>query len=176
MSQEQTVSTEEVLAEVAEATAEQPAKKVRRAKHDADGQVLEMPKKEKKPKEPKSYPQWNEDGTPMLDENGERVMGPEKMKKPKVAKQPKLDENGNPIPRRERTVMLDSQVLIVTDAGREASAKFREGTKRRANFDAITPGITVGEYFEKTGGRKETATFLIWYIGQGYVELGGDAE
>jgi hypothetical protein len=136
-----------------------------------------MPKKERKPKAPKLYPQFAEDGTPLLNEDGTPVMGETKPpKKEKAPKAPRVDADGNPLPRKERTVMLDSQELIVTPAGLEASAKFREGSKRHTNFVAITPGMTVGEYFEATGGRKETATFLIWYISQGYVELGGNAE
>jgi len=56
----------------------------------------------------KTYPQFNEDGTKMLDSEGKEVWGPVKMTKPKKAKVVEyqkdengndiLDEAGNPIP------------------------------------------------------------------------------
>lgn len=113
-----------------------------------------VPRTPKEPKE-KLYVQWNEDGTPKLDADGNRVKGPVKMAKPKVAR-----EGGG-----SRTVLPDDAVLKLTDKANT----FREGTKRHQNFAVIKDGMTVGEYFTAAGPRGETATFLIWYIKEGFV-------
>lgn len=116
-----------------------------------------VPRTPKEPKE-KTYVQWNEDGTPMLDAEGNRVKGPVKMAKPKVAR-----EGGGG----SRTVLPDDAVLILTDKANT----FREGTKRHQNFAVIKDGMTVAEYFAAAGPRGETATFLIWYIKEGFVAV-----
>jgi len=100
-----------------------------------------------------------------------------KERKPKEPKAPKLDADGNPIPSTPRNYIRDDQTLHVTDAGVEAGAKFREGTKRSDNFKAIKDGMTAGDYFASVeGGRATVGTFLTWYVAQGYVEVGGNTE
>lgn len=98
-----------------------------------------------------------------------------KERKPKEPKAPKLDADGNPIPSTPRNYIRDDQTLHITDAGVEAGAKFREGTKRSDNFKAIKDGMTAGNYFASVeGGRATVGTFLTWYVAQGYVEVGGN--
>lgn len=98
-----------------------------------------------------------------------------KERKPKEPKAPKLDADGNPIPSTPRNYIRDDQTLHITDAGVEAGAKFREGTKRSDNFKAIKDGMTAGDYFASVeGGRGAVGTFLTWYVAQGYVEVGGN--
>jgi hypothetical protein len=98
-----------------------------------------------------------------------------KERKPKEPKAPKLDKDGNPIAPKARNAVRDDQTLHITDKGVEA--KFREGTKRHENFAAIKDGMTAKEYFEKVeGGRASVGTFLVWYINEGYVEVGGNTE
>ena len=98
-----------------------------------------------------------------------------KERKPKEPKAPKLDADGNPIPSTPRNFIRDDQTLHITDAGVEAGAKFREGTKRSDNFKAIKDGMTAGDYFASVeGGRATVGTFLTWYVAQGYVEVGGN--
>lgn len=90
--------------------------------------------------------------------------------KPKKKRQPKLDEDGNPIPKRSYTI-LPSQTLHKTEKAAEVA--YREGTKRRNYFDAIEDGMTVEAYQEKIG--KEWRSFLVWYVEEaGVVELRGD--
>lgn len=102
---------------------------------------------------------------------------PKKERKPKEPKAPKLDADGNPIPSTPRNYIRDDQTLHITDAGVEAGAKFREGTKRSDNFKAIKDGMTAGDYFASVeGGRATVGTFLTWYVAQGYVEVGGNTE
>jgi hypothetical protein len=106
--------------------------------------------------------------------DGEVPAEPKKERKPKA---PKLDADGNPIAPKSRNFIRDDQTLHITDAGVEAGAKFREGTKRHANFHAIQDGMTAKDYFDKVeGGRAEVGTFLTWYVAQGYVEVGGNTE
>jgi len=161
-------SVEEVLAEAQAVAA--AGKKERKPKEDASTGASAAPKerKQKEPKAPKLYPQWNEDGTPLLDAEGNHVHGETKMKKPKAPKQPKLDENGNPIERSAPTRLSENLKLRFTELG--AGTTFRAGTKRGDNYAAIKEGMTVGEYFEKNGGRGVVATFLLWYIKEGLVE------
>lgn len=160
-----TPSVEQVLAEAAkEVEAAGKAPKERKPKADAKPRTPKEPKEKK----PKLYKQWNEDGTPQLDAEGNQVMGETKMLKPRVPKQPKLDADGNPIARSAKTSIPDGATLSKTDK----EAKFREGTSRHTNYHIITDGMTAKEYFEKTGGRAVTSTFLVWYIKEGYVALG----
>lgn len=130
----ETVSTEQVLAEVQEAVGgEVPqVKKVRVAKHDPEGgQLLEKPKKEKKPKEPKLYAQLNEDGSPQLNEDGTPVMGETKPKKVKVPKEPG-----------ERRTAFDKAATITLKV--EANPK-RAGSAAYERFALYTTGMTVAE-------------------------------
>ena len=157
-----TPTVDQVLAEAAKEV--EAAGKVRKPKADAKPREPKAPKEKK----PKLYKQWNEDGTPQLDAEGNQVMGETKMLKPRVAKQPKLDADGNPIARSAKTSIPDGATLSKTDK----EAKFREGTSRHTNYHAITDGMTAKDYFEATGGRAVTSTFLVWYIKEGYVALG----
>lgn len=166
MSNEQYV--EDILAEAAKATADKPKKE--RVKK-SDGEVPQGEAKAKRepkpPKEPKQWPVWNEDGTQATNEDGTPKTSTTRMKKPRVKK----EGSGT------RNFIRDDQTLHITDAGVAAGAKFREGTKRHANFHAIQDGMTAGDYFAKVeGGRAEVGTFLTWYVAQGYVEVGGNAE
>lgn len=169
-------------------------------------QAVETPaqvptKKERKPrtttpKEPKLYPQWNEDGSPLLNEEGTQVQGEVKMKRPKVVKPveyvkdeegnlvldengqpipakkvraPRLDAEGNPIPR-TTNVFLGSQTLKITDAGREA--KYQPESQRGKIFASITDGMTVDQFYEANGGKAVSHTFLVWYVTKaGVVEV-----
>jgi hypothetical protein len=146
----------------------------------------------------KSYPQFNEDGTPVLDESGQEVWGPEKsahkkakaprVRAPKVieyqldeagnqvldeegnpipvkkVRAPRLDADGNPIPR-QSNVYLDSQVIRLT----EIIPNYRAGTKRGDIFASIKDGMTVGEFYEKNGGKSVSHTFLVWYVNEAKV-------
>lgn len=158
-------------------------------------------KKERKPratapKEPKLYPQWNEDGTPLLNEEGLQVQGETKMKKPKLVKPveyqldeegnqvldeegnpipvkkarvPRVDAEGNPIPRVVNT-FLGSQTLQITEAGTQTN--YREDSKRGQIFASITPGMTVDEFYAANGGKAVSHTFLVWYVTKaGVVEV-----
>lgn len=85
-------TVDEVLEEAAKATAAAASAKPKkeRVKKDTAGTAeASAPKAERKPKEPKPpklWPQWNEDGTPLLDEEGKQVHAETRMKKPKVKK------------------------------------------------------------------------------------------
>lgn len=162
------VNVYDVLAQAAQATA--AAGKKERKPKASSGETEGVAPKVREPKEPKEklYVQWNEDGTPMLDAEGNRVKLPTKMEKPKVAKAPRLDADGNPIARAPATRIPDGAILTKTDKAHS----FREGTKRREHYDAVVDGSTVADYYAATGGRAVTATFLQWYIKEGYVALG----
>lgn len=165
-----TVDVSAVLEEAARAT-EAAGKKVRQPKGAAgEAAAPRVAKEPKAPKEPKVklYVQWNEDGSPMLDAEGNRVKLPTKMEKPRVAKAPRLDADGNPIPRAVATRIPGGATISKTDKAHS----FREGTKRRDHYDAVVDGMTVDAYYAATGGRAVTATFLQWYIKEGYVALG----
>lgn len=142
---------DKVLEEAA-AAVKASGKKVRTPKGDSGVKATKEPKE-------KLYVQWNEDGSPMLDADGNRVKLPTKMDRPK---KPRAEGSGT------RNSIPDGAVLHRT----EKEAKFREGTNRHSNYVAVTDGITAGEYFEKTGGRGVTGTFLQWYIKEGYVVIG----
>lgn len=164
-----TVDLDSVLAEAAQAT-EAAGKKVRQPKGTTGETATPKVREPKAPKEPKEklYVQWNEDGSPMLDAEGNRVKLPTKMEKPRVTKAPKLDADGNPIPRAVATRIPGRATISKSDKAHS----FREGTKRRDHYDAVVDGMTVDAYYAATGGRAVTATFLQWYIKEGYVALG----
>lgn len=155
-------TVDEVLAEAAKATEAASAAKPKKERVKKEGQAPsgEKPAKEPKaPKPPKLYPQWNEDGTPLLDGEGKQVMAETKMKKPKV----KREGSGT------RISIADTDTLHFTETG--SGTKFREGTKRQDNFAAIKDGMTAKDYYDANGGRGVVGTFLIWYVGQGLVEV-----
>jgi len=172
---------------------------------EQEAQAAETPvvpqKKERKPrttapKEPKLYPQWNEDGSPLLDEEGLQVQGETKMKRPKPAKvveyvkdedgnnvldeagqpipvkkvrAPRLDAEGNPIPR-VTNVFLGSQTLRLTDAGLKTT--YQAESKRGKIFASIKDGMTVDQFYEANGGKAVAHTFLVWYVTKaGVVEV-----
>ena len=90
------LTVEELLAQAAvatEANAAPKAKKPRTPKLDAEGNAVVKP-----PRAPKLYAQVNADGTPILDEAGNPVMGEGKpTKAPKEAKlYPQAAEDGTP--------------------------------------------------------------------------------
>lgn len=168
-----TVDVNAVLEEAAQATAA-AGKKERKPKAEVAGTTVGSaePKKERKPREPKApklYPQWNEDGSPMLGEDGQQVMAETRMKKPKAPKAPRLDADGNPISRAPAVRIPEEGTIHFTEKG--AGTVFKAGTKRGGNYTAITEGMTVKDYFEANGGRGVVATFLIWYRNEGLVEI-----
>jgi len=159
-------NTAEQIEEVAEEAAA-PKKRERKPKLDAEGQpVVRAVRTPKEPKPPKLYPQWNEDGTPLLDSEGQQVMLETRMKKPKAPKAPRLDADGNPIARRSN-VYLDDQVIRRTE--KAETFKAREDSKRGQMFAAAVDGITVGEFYEKMGGRAVAHTFLVWFVNEAQV-------
>lgn len=164
-------SVEDILAAAATATeAAAPTKKERKPKAPAEGsgepgQGQKEPKAPKV-KTPKLYPQWNDDGTPMLDAEGNRVMSETKMAKPKV----KREGTGN------RARVLPSNVAS-TITWNEEKAKGYKGA--RAEFCAMrTDGQTIESYLT-AGGDKG---FLRFYVRDGAATVtepgtvGGEAE
>lgn len=141
-----TPSVEEVLAEAAkEVEAAGKTPKERKPKADT------KPRTPKEPKAPKVrlFKQWNEDGTPQLDAEGNQVMGETKMLKPKVPKQPKLDADGNPIAR-THTPKIDERGVI---SGAPTSC--REGSNRAERNKAFEGATTVGDFYAKGGLTKD---------------------
>jgi len=190
-------TVEELLAAAAvatEANAAPKAKKPRTPKLDAEGNAVVKPprapklyaqvnadgtpildeagnpvmgegKPTKAPKEAKLYPQAAEDGTPALFDTGEPVMGPylTRYKEPKAAKAPRLDADGNPIVRQSNVFPLDAKLFKVEGKG----TGYREGSKRKQNFDLIpAEGITVGDYYAAGGGKSVVHTFAVWYVNE----------
>lgn len=144
-----------------------------------------------KPGKPlKQYPQWNEDGTRKLNEDGTEAWGPTKMNKPKAPKPPKepkapkapkepeyqkgedgeflLDEEGNKIPVVKvraapvRRVPSSEASIITID---EEQAKRIAGYKgARAQYaQPLRDGQTLGDYLHAGGDRG----FLRFYIRDG---------
>jgi len=170
-----------------EEAVEAPTKRVRKPKLDAEGQPIV-----KLAKEPKLWPQYNEDGSPLLDEAGEPVLGTTRMAKPKVAKlypqyaedgsplldeagepvlgttrmaKPKvqrLDEDGNPIAR-ARVVPSDVEAVLVVNAAKIAGYK----GARADNAKMLEDGMTLGAFLE-AGGDKG---FLRFYMRDGAVSI-----
>jgi hypothetical protein len=148
--------------------------------------------------EPKQFPQFNEDGTPQLDDQGQQVWGAEKsaFKKGKTPKAPKvvvyelnedgtqkLDEAGNPIPvKKVRAPKLDadgnpiarnSNVYLDSQVLQitEAGTKvsYQPESKRGKIFASIKDGMTVKEFYDLNGGKKVAHTFLVWYANEAKV-------
>lgn len=154
-------SVEDLLAEAAEATSavEVPAPKKERVKKSLEGGAAKEPKAPKEPKTPKEpkvpkqYPQANEDGTQKFEEDGTTpVLGPKEtaFKAPKAPRGP-----------RGSNVFLDTQVLNKVEG---KGTGYRDGSKRKAFFDLVTPGITVADYYAAAGGKSVGHTYLVWYI------------
>lgn len=151
---------EDLLAKAAAATAGEPvpAGKKERVKKTLEGGAATAPeaKEPKAPKEKKpakTYPQANEDGTQKFEEDGVTpVMGPKEtaFKAPKAPRGP-----------RGSNVYLDTQKLTKVEG---KGTGYRDGSKRKAFFDLITPGITVAEYYAAAGGKSVGHTYLVWYI------------
>ena len=159
MSDFETGAIADVIAEAQEAAQDvSPKKRERKPKLDAEGNPVV-----KAPKEPKQYPVWNEDGTQATDENGELLFSTERTKKPKAPKQPRLDADGNPIVRRSN-VFLDEQVIRRTE--KYDSAKARPDSKRGQMLAALEDGITVGQFYEKMGGKSVAHTFLVFFVNE----------
>ena len=144
-------------------------------------QVKERKAREKTERAPKLYPQWNEDGTPVLDDAGLQVQGPVKMKKPKAPKAVKevvyqldeegnqlLDEAGNPIPvkpvRAAAVRRLPSHEASTIHISEEQATKIAAYKGARSQYAVImADGQTIAEYLE-AGGDKG---FLSFYIRDG---------
>lgn len=150
MSYDNTAETLDTVEEAAEA----PTKRVRKPKLDAEGNpVVKAVRTPKEPKPAKLYPQWNEDGTPLLDDAGEQVMLETKMKKPKAAKAS--------APRKTAVVytingvatslkdLVDAAIAIVGDIGS------RDGSKRAERVKAFEGANTVAEVFAAGGVAKD---------------------
>ena len=144
----------------ADVVAVEPKKRERKPKLDAEGQPIA--KKVRAPKEPKLYPQWNEDGTPLLDSEGQPVMLETRMKKPKAPKAPRLDADGNPITR-SRVVPSDEATVLHVDADKVAKYK----GARADNAKALEDGMTLGDFLA-AGGDKG---FLRFYMRDGAVSI-----
>jgi hypothetical protein len=156
----------EQIEEVAE-EAVAPKKRERKPKLDAEGQpIVKAVKTPKPPKAPKLYPQWNEDGSPLMDSEGQQVMLETRMKKPKAPKAPRLDADGNPIARRTN-VYLETQIIRRTEKAEEFKA--RPESKRGQMFCAASDGKTVGEFYAEMGGKAAAHTFLVWFVNEAQV-------
>lgn len=124
-------SVEKVLEEAAQATQAVSQKKERKPKVAGEPRVKTVKEK--------LYVQWNEDGSPMLDAEGNRVKGPVKMAKPKSAKSstpraPAVPEHG---------------VISGAPAG------CREGSKRAERNKAFENASTVGDFYANGGLTKD---------------------
>lgn len=154
-------SVNEILEEAAQATAaaaEAKPKKERKPKAVDGGSEPGEPKakKERTPKEPKApklYPQWNEDGTPLLDEAGNQVQGETRMKKPKVKRESTGTRSTFPA-----TAVIT--LLVATNPKRGASAE---------RFAKYVNGMTVGE--AKDAG--VLAADLKWDLERGFIGISG---
>ena len=138
-------------------------KRERKPKLDAEGNAI--PRAERKPKEPKApklWPQWNEDGSPLLDSDGAQVMLETRMKKPRAPKPVRLDEDGNPIAR-ARVVPADVDTVLKVDL--EKVAKYKGARAEQAVM--LEDGMTLGAFLE-AGGDKG---FLRFYMQDGAVSI-----
>jgi hypothetical protein len=132
----------------------------------------------------KTYPQFNEDGTPLLGEDGQQVWGETKMSKPKKPKKEKvakvieyelnedgtqkLGEDGQPIPvkktRAAAVKRVPSNEASVINVDEEQVKKLAKYTGARAQYAAMLKGgQTIAEYL-LAGGDKG---FLRFYVRDG---------
>lgn len=147
----------------------------------------EAPKKTRKPrakteKAPKLYPQWNEDGSPLLGEDGLQVQGETKMKKPKAVKPVEyqldeegnfiLDEEGNKVPVKKaratpvrRVPSTERAIINIDEEGMKRIANYKGA---RAQYAApLRDGQYLGDYLAAGGDRG----FLRFYIRDGAVTV-----
>jgi hypothetical protein len=119
-----------------EATVEKVLEEAAQACEAASPQRKERVPKETKVREPKAtkepkvklYVQWNEDGTPMLDAEGNRVKGPVKMARPKSA------SAGTRAPKFAKDAVI---TLLVQENPKRA------GSASHARFENYKSGMTV---------------------------------
>ena len=144
----------------------EPKKRERKPKLDAEGQpIVKAVRTPKEPKPPKLWPQWNEDGSPLLDSEGQQVMLETRMKKPKAPKAQRLDADGNPI-KVSRVVPSDEATVLRVDAEKvEKIAKYK--VARADNAKMLEDGMTLGAFIE-AGGDKG---FLRFYMRDGAVSI-----
>jgi len=144
-------------------------------------QVKERKARTRTEKAPKLYPQWNEDGSPLLNEEGVQVQGEVKMAKPKKVKAPKvvvyqlddegnqiLDEEGNPIPvkpvRAAAVRRLPTHEASTIHIDETQAAKIASYKGARSQYAVLmADGQTIAEYLE-AGGDKG---FLSFYLRDG---------
>ena len=156
-------NTAEVQEQEDNVVAMEPKKRERKPKLDAEGQpIVKAVRTPKEPKPPKLWPQWNEDGSPLLDSEGQQVMLETRMKKPKAPKAPRLDADGNPIAR-SRVVPSDLEAVLQVNA--EKIAKYKGA--RADNAKMLEDGMTLGAFIE-AGGDKG---FLRFYMRDGAVSI-----
>jgi hypothetical protein len=143
--------------------------------------VKERKARAKTERTPKLYPQWNEDGSPLLDDEGVQVQGETKMKKPKAPKPAKvvvyqldeegnqlLDAEGNPIPvkpvRAAAVRRLPTHEASTININEEQAAKIAAYKGARSQYAVLmSDGQTIAEYLE-AGGDKG---FLSFYLRDG---------
>lgn len=127
----------------------------------------------------KTYPQFNEDGTPKLGADGQQEWGPTKMARPKKARKPrevqyeknedgtdKLDAEGNkiPVPKKARTprkvavnLVCNGEVYDLRKSQNDTTLEVlgtitsREGSKRNERAKAFEGAATVQDFFIKGG-------------------------
>lgn len=118
----------------------------------------------KKSRKPKHVPENSAEAS------SDTAPAEKKPRAPRKPRPPKLDADGNPLPKRARTVFLDSQTLRLTEKG--INTTYRAESKRGQIFASIKDGMTVGEFYEANGGKKVASTFLIWFVAEaGVVEV-----
>lgn len=156
-------TAEQIQEEEDNVVAIEPKKRERKPKLDAEGNVVvKAPRAPKEPKAPKLWPQYNEDGSPLLDSEGQPVMLETRMKKPKVAKAPRLDAEGNPI-KVSRVVPSDEATVLRVDADKVAKYK----GARADHAKPLEDGMTLGDFLA-AGGDKG---FLRFYMRDGAVSI-----
>jgi len=130
-------------------------KRERKPKLDAEGNaIVKAPRAPKEPKAPKLYKQWNEDGSPLLDSEGEQVMLETKMTKPKKARAaagPRMSKRFN-ISCNGESIAVAGLAEATIDVN---SLTAREGSKRAEREAAFTGAATVQEFYANGGLNKD---------------------
>jgi hypothetical protein len=116
---------------------------------DEQGEKILVVKKGRTKKEPEY--EKDENGEFVLDAEGNKILV-------KKTRAPKLDADGNPIPRRDNT-FLPSQVITLTEKGK--NTKYREGSNRARHFETIYDGMTVEQYYAANGGKTASHRYLV---------------